>query len=78
MAKAKAKYDIKISKNVNGCNQGSVLMQLPDGSTYQLHYAVAPECKVRAAKSLINDYFETRIPEFIAENPGAICADWDK
>ena len=78
MAKAKAKYNIKISKDVNGSNRGSVLMQLANGSTYQLHYSVAPECKVRSAKSLINDYFEVRIPEFITENPGAICVAWDK
>ena len=77
MAKAKPKYDIKYGKDVNGCNQGSVKIKLTDGSIYQIHYAVNPECKVRSAKPIINDYFESRIPEFIAENPGAICVAWD-
>jgi len=77
MAKQKAKYDIKYSKDVNGCTQGSVLMKLANGNSFQIHIAAAPDCKVRVAKGLINESFEERIPEFIQENPGAICVAWD-
>lgn len=77
MGKSKDKYDIKYHKDTNGSHSGSVQIKLANGKIYHLSYACAPDTKLRIAKAEIQEHFAARIPEFIEENPGAVCISWE-